>query len=80
MCGWCGGGSHPLQEMTDAVQGASRSLAGSQRYKVGADTSRWWATSRGGIPPASSARADSRLPLVIRRRRPPTRPRWRATP
>ena len=39
---------------------------------------RFRATSRGGIPPASSGLADSNLPAVILRGRPPVRPSFLA--
>ena len=48
-----------------------------QRYSVGIETPRFWATSRGDIPPFKSLRADSTFPGVIRRLRPPLRPRHR---
>jgi len=51
--------------------------AGTQRYSVGIETPRFWATSRGDIPPFKSLRADSTFPGVIRRLRPPLRPRHR---
>ena len=45
--------------------------AGIQRYKVGTDTPRFAATSRGGISLASNFLADSILLSVIWRLRPP---------
>ena len=51
--------------------------AGTQRYSVGIETPRFWATSRGDIPPFKSLRADSTFPGVIRRLWPPLRPRHR---
>ena len=51
----------------------ARSDAGTQRYNVGTDTPRLWATSRGGTPLASSFLADSILLSVICRLRPPLR-------
>ena len=39
-------------------------------YSVGIETPRFWATSRGDIPPFKSLRADSTFPGVIRRLRP----------
>ena len=56
---------------------AHRLDAGTQRYSVGIETPRFWATSRGDIPPFKSLRADSTFPGVIRRLRPPLRPRHR---
>ena len=48
--------------------------AGSQRYNVGTDTPKLWATSLGGVPEESNFLAALTLPSVIRRFRPPTRP------
>src|SRR5437870_4435860 len=41
---------------------AHRVVAGTQRYNVGIETPRFWATSRGAIPPFKSLRADSTFP------------------
>jgi hypothetical protein len=57
---------------------AHRLDAGTQRYRVGIEVPRFWATSRRIIPPLKSFRAYSTFPGVIRRLRPPTRPRRRA--
>src|SRR5512133_2157305 len=54
---------------------AQRLDAGTQRYSVGIETPRFSATSRGDIPSLKSLRADSTFPGVIRRLRPPSRPR-----
>ncbi len=48
--------------------------AGTQRYNVGTDTPKLWATSLGGVPEESNFLAALTLPSVIRRFRPPTRP------
>jgi hypothetical protein len=57
-----------------------RLAAGNHRYSVGTETARFRATSRGGIPPPSSCLADSILPIVILRGRPPIRPSFLAAP
>jgi hypothetical protein len=48
--------------------------AGTQRYNVGIDTPKLWATSLGGVPEESNFLAALTLPSVIRLFRPPTRP------
>jgi hypothetical protein len=48
--------------------------AGTQRYNVGTDTPKLWATSLGDVPEESNFLAALTSPSVIRRFRPPTRP------
>src|SRR5258708_29241768 len=55
-----------------------REEAGTHRYNVGTDTPKLCATSCGGVPLANSFLAALTLLSVIRRFRPPTRPRHRA--
>ena len=56
----------------------AREDAGIQRYRVGTDTPRFFATSRGGTPLASNFLTYSILLSVIPLLRPPLRPNWRA--
>lgn len=49
--------------------------AGIHGYRVGTDTPRFLATSLGGVPEASSFRSDWILLSVMRRFRPPVRPK-----
>ena len=56
----------------------SRCDAGSHLYKVGIDTPRSFATSRGGIPSCNSRFAAAIFESVILRLRPPVRPCRRA--
>src|SRR5690242_5234826 len=52
-----------------------RVVAGIRRQRVATETPRFRTTSRGDPPPFKSFRADSTLAGVIRRLRPPDRPR-----